>query len=64
MEVRLYNPHERNWMQEQSLVISLVIQKSQKGICLIVLIIVRKLLEHEMSNLFLATLVGVLSHVM
>ena len=34
---------KRNWMQEQSVVISLVIQKSQKGLDFIVLTILQGL---------------------
>ena len=39
-EIRAYNPQERKLMQEQSVNISLVIQKIQRDICFIVLIIV------------------------
>ena len=56
---------KRNWMQEQSVDISLVIQQSQKGICFTVLPIVQELLKLEMhSSLKMVKLVGVKLHEM
>jgi len=50
---------KRNWMQEQPMDISLVIQQSQKGICFTVLPITQELLNMEMhGSLKMVKLVG------
>jgi len=41
---------KRNWMQEQSVDISLVIQQSEKGICFTVLPIAQELLNLEIKE--------------
>jgi len=56
---------KRNWMQEQSVDISLVIQKSQKGIDFIVLPITHGLLKLEMlGSLRMVKPVGLKLHEM
>ena len=56
---------KRNWMQEQSVDISLVIQQSQKGICFTVLPITQELLNLEMhDSLKMVKPVGVILHKM
>jgi len=56
---------KRNWMQEHSVDISLVIQKSQKGIDFIVLPIAHGLLKLEMfGSLRMVKPVGVKLHKM
>ena len=55
----------RNWMQEQSVDVSLVIQQSQKGICFTVLPIAQELLNLEMhGSLKMVKPVGVILHKM
>jgi len=56
---------KRNWIQERSVDISLVIQKNQKGICFTVLPIVQGLLKLEMfGSLRMVKPVGVKLHEM
>jgi len=56
---------KRNWMQERSVDISLVIQKNQNGICFTVLPIVKGLLKLEMlGSLRMVKPVGVKLHEM
>ena len=56
---------KRNWMQEQLVDISLVIQQSQKGICFTVLPIAQELLNLEMhGSLKMVKSVGVIFHKM
>ena len=62
LEFKTYK--KRNWIQEQSVVSSLIIQKNQKGIDSIVLITVQEELKLEMLGLLrMVKLVGVKNHV-
>jgi len=66
MEIIIYIIHwKRNWIQEQLMDISLVIQENQKGICFTILPIVQELLKLEMiGSLRMVKLVGVKLHKM
>ena len=65
VEVRIYNPHERNWTLEQLVDSLLDILKSPKDLGFIAPIIIQELLKLEMpSSLKMMKLVGVWNNVM